>query len=1048
MGVRNLQPILQAVRAVLLTLAFAVSTAAASPSRAAPGGSPPRPVCVVRRMSDADMARLSALDITAGEIAFLPAATRTVLSHALRLDAVGRFANAVAVVEKRRVALPANAAPTERRTLAIVLADAHYEWGRKEELRNGDTAVAQFQAALALDSIYRRKQAGHDTLWISQVYLDREPTRAMRYVEQALVIADETNDLEGKADALNNLGRYYDDVSRYEEAIEPYSQALSLWRTVKNRREQAYALQNIGLVCAELSEYDRAMGYFAQALHIAREVGDRRGQAMILGNIGGTDAELGLYDQARICFEQAFHLSREVKDWFRVASALLGGGITYDDLSQYDQATSFFDRALAVGREFNDRGGEACALGGLGISYDHRNQYGKAIGCFGNALLIFRELKNRDGEANALNSLGEVYEHLGQHEKAIRYYNGALVEFRAVHDRDGGAADLDDMMRFWSNPKFTGRNPALAILWGKQAVNAYQSIRRDIKRLDTRTQKTYVVSKEKTYRTLADVLVSQGRLPEAEQVLDLLKQQETFDFVRRDAQYADVLDGDAALNADERAAYTDYERDADQLARFAQQEDSLNQRIGNAAPTTEQKAQLSALDQHLQAASAVFQRFLDQLPARFGSRKPGTAESGAVEAVAGSRELTDSLLDLREASGMRPVAVYTLVGPDALSLIVINPDVPTPVARRVPIQDADLNRLVEQFKAALTNPTSDPKPAAAKLYDLLIKPIEPDLAAAKPTLILWSLDGALRYVPMAALWDGKQYLVECYASALFTLKAADKLREAPRTDGSGLALATTQALPGFPPLAGADEEAHLFGKPDGIVPGDRLEDADFSKDAFFRSLSKDPTTRKVAYSAVHVASHFDLQPAGDASSSFLLLGDGEHLSVSDMQTRSSTLFRGVDLLVLSACNTATAGIASSASDSAGKAADAGGEFEGFSNVLVGMGTESVLASLWEVSDVGTPPLMRAFYEARTGSATGSSGAAPAVSKALALQRAQLACLSGAARPGHLAGGTGGDSPERSAALKVRPAGSFVVDPARPLAHPYYWAAFVLIGNPR
>jgi CHAT domain-containing protein len=911
-----------------------------------------------------------------------------------------------------------------------------------EDLGQYAKALSFDQEALAKARAIGDKQGEELDLGnIGIVYGDLgQYAKALSFDQEALAKARAIGDKQGEEQKLGNVGILYDDLGQYVTALDYDQQALAAARATGDTQAEEHNLSGIGVVYMELGQYARALNYDQQALAVDRAIGDKEGEEENLGNIGGVYIELGQYAKALDYDQQALETARIIGDKQAEERELGNIGNVYLDLCQYARALDYDQQALAEDRAIGDKEGEEANLGNIGGVYTELGQYAKALDYDQQALTAARVIGDKYAEEQKLGNIGVVYEYLGQYDKALDNLQQSLAAARALGDRENEALWLNNLMGLQQ----TTSQDSLAIFWGKQAVNVYQDVRRDLKGLDTGTQKTYLSSKETTYRTLADLLVSQGRLPEAEQVLGLLKEQETFDFVRRDAQYADVLDGVVGLKPEEQAAYADYEKNADQLAQIEKQEEDLKHEIGRAEPTPEQKARLDALDQHLTAASAVFQRFLNDLSARF-ARTAGTVAADPVEAAKAAGALTSSLLDLRtQTQGeLRPVAVYTLVGPNALSVIVVDPDAPTPVAKRVAIKDADVNRLVQDFKTALTDPNADPRLAAGKLYDLLIKPIEPELAAAKPTLILWSLDGALRYIPMAALWDGNQYLVERYASSIFALKAAEKLNHLPRTDGTGLALATTQGVPGFAPLAGADEEAHLFGKPDGIVPGDRLEDAAFSKDAFFRYLEKDRATQEVSYSVVHVASHFDLQPAGDANSSFLLLGDGEHLSVSDMQTQSSTLFYGVDLLVLSACNTATAGITSG-----GKDADAGGEFEGFSNVLVGMGTESVLASLWEVSDVGTPPLMRAFYQARAGTAAGSSAAsAPtAVSKALALQRAQLACLSGAARPGAAGGGT-----DRSAALKVQPApssGAFVVDPARPLAHPYYWAAFVLIGNPR
>lgn len=77
-------------------------------------------------------------------------------------------------------------------------------------------------------------------------------------------------------------------------------------------------------------------------------------------------------------------------------------------------------------------------------------------------------------------------------------------------------------MEVWEKRK----NPLLAIFYGKQAVNGYQAIRRNIECLDAQTQQAFLKSSQDTYRILANLLIAAGRLPEAQKVLGMLKEEE------------------------------------------------------------------------------------------------------------------------------------------------------------------------------------------------------------------------------------------------------------------------------------------------------------------------------------------------------------------------------------------------------------------------------------------------------------------------------------------------------------------------------------------
>jgi CHAT domain-containing protein len=175
---------------------------------------------------------------------------------------------------------------------------------------------------------------------------------------------------------------------------------------------------------------------------------------------------------------------------------------------------------------------------------------------------------------------------------------------------------------------------------------------------------------------------------------------------------------------------------------------------------------------------------------------------------------------------------------------------------------------------------------------------------------------------------------------------------------------------------------------------------------------------------LHIASHFRFVPGSDAS--FLLLGDGSHLTLRDIRARGIR-FNRVDLLTLSACETAVGGGHN----------ENGLEVEGLGVLAQKQGARAVLATLWPVADASTGLLMQRFYQLRRKDGT---------TKVEALRQAQLALLRGAA-------GDAENPPaatERGAA-RATPAASpaapaFPADPARRYAHPYFWAPFILMGN--
>jgi len=267
---------------------------------------------------------------------------------------------------------------------------------------------------------------------------------------------------------------------------------------------------------------------------------------------------------------------------------------------------------------------------------------------------------------------------------------------------------------------------------------------------------------------------------------------------------------------------------------------------------------------------------------------------------------------------------------------------------------------------------------------------------------MWSLDDVLRYIPMAALHDGKTYLVERYRNEVFTQASISKLKDPPRVGTwQALAMGVSKSRGNMRPLPAVPNELHGIVRTEGsltggLLPGTLLLDDTFTEPDMVRSL-------QLRFPLVHIASHFSFQP-GDESQSFLLLGgkgqgsDAELLSLAQIRTNPNIMFRNTELLTLSACATAMSGTAR------------GREVDGLGDIVQLKGAKAVLASLWEVDDESTGLLMKKFYEIWTGHA--------GLPKAEALRQAQLALLRGE-----------------------------VKGPCDTLfANPHFWAPFILFGN--
>ena len=335
---------------------------------------------------------------------------------------------------------------------------------------------------------------------------------------------------------------------------------------------------------------------------------------------------------------------------------------------------------------------------------------------------------------------------------------------------------------------------------------------------------------------------------------------------------------------------------------------------------------------------------------------------------------------------------------------------------------------VFQFRNALASDKYDVQPLAEKIYAAIFRQtsdkqkrsLEQDLGDyLKPfadKTIMWSLDGVLRYIPMAALHDGKQYLVENYRSVVFTKNSFVSLTEENQDAWNALGAGVSEGREGFSGLPGVKTELlSIVREPNksmGILNGKIEMDANFQKQKFFSEV------RSGAFSVAHIASHYSFNPAR-LDEFFLLVGDGR-LTFAEIKDKQN-LFGALDLLTLSACDTGVSGN--------------GKEAEGFAYLAQQLGAKSVIASLWKVSDAATPELMTRFYQLRKNN--------PQMSKGEPFREAQLSML-GAGASARNSDASRSDVINAGGKKVALPL--FVKDEKKPFAHPHYWASFVLIGN--
>lgn len=823
-------------------------------------------------------------------------------------------------------------------------------------------------------------------------------------------------------DAERELGK--GSVDGHRAASENFLAAADLYKEANQKDKYAESLVRAGMVSQSLGEMGRAVKLYLTALPIFRDTRNRLWEAKTLNSLGVVYFSLDQKDDALKLYNWALSILKEIDEFDEALPVISNIGRFYEEKRELERALEYYNIILDyLDKRGNGDDGIAIVLNNIATVYTKQRELQKALDLYDRSLALHRKTGNRRGEVITFGNIGPLYYEMGDKAKALDYLNRTVPMAKMIGDARTEASTLRSLMNIWREQG----NRQTAIFFGKQAVNLYQQLRHLIDTLDPVTQRTYLGTIENCYRTLADLLIEAGQFEQAQQVLRMLKEEEYLDFVRRDPDEIKTLGQRVTLTPAEQELVKRYAALSQRIALIGLDFVRLDDRKRSRQKTdqdlsAEEQAEYEKLSMQLDDARAALKLFIEkQLTVELG--KAGAAKIGY------DQNLQSRLRKFPPGT----VALLTVITPDRYRVVLTTPAVQ--VDGKAEITAAALNKKIFAFREMLRNPAVDPRAAGKELYDILLKPIEKQLQGAGAKTLVWSLDGALRYIPIAALSpDGVSYLAEKYQNVILTTKTRDGISDASaewQVLGLGVSKSLSVTDPDdadmmitFRPLPGAKRELERIIRDEsvpgetGILTGKRFLDDDFTRDTIPDFLAAVPGANAKKFTVLHVASHFRL--GKDWKNSFLLLGDGTIMTLEQLNNTGQIAFGGVDLVTLSACNTAAA------TDSNGK------EVDSLAEAIQTKGGKAILATLWSISDEGTSQLMTEFYRARKET--------PGITKAEALQIAQKALLTGKIKL----------TPAQAARLRPRvdsPNGPvFAYDENRPFAHPYYWSPFVLIGN--
>ncbi|MEP0808202.1 CHAT domain-containing protein [Coleofasciculus sp. FACHB-SPT9] len=803
-------------------------------------------------------------------------------------------------------------------------------------------------------------------------------------------------------------GRTLYEAGRFDEAIAFWQQALENLEAQGNRLHAALVLSYLSNAYQELGQWEQAKNAIAQSLNLLQTQPDAATLAQVLNTQGSLQLALGQTEAALDTWKQAEKAYGSAGDDVGKLGSLINQAQALQALGLYRQAKTNLEQLNTQLQNLPDSSLKVSGLRSLGVTLQVVGDLTQSQQVLEQSLSLAQRL-NFPLEINAsLFSLGNTL-------RALQKPREALEIYRKIVESSPNSLVLEVQLNRLSLLVETGQ-PAAAqallpqiqsqlesILPSRAAVYSRVNLARTLIKLGNREERSQMVNSQEIAQILAKAVEQARMLKDSRAESYALGQLGYLYEQMQQWKPAEDLTRQALAIAQEINAFSIVARWEGQLGKLLKQQGDIPNAIAaytKAVKTLQSlRSDLIALNPDVQLSfrenvEPIYRELVELL------LEPNPSQTNIKQA----REVMEALhlaeLDnfFREAcldvqpqqiDQLDPQAavIYPIILSNRLEVILSLPRKSLSHYSTRLVKN-DIEETLEQLLESL-NPffsTEARLRLSQQVYRWLIQPVETELTKSNIATLVFVLDGSLRSLPMAALYDGKQYLIEKY-----NIVVAPGLQlVAPRVGSASLsqllaqkrnkilAGGITEARQGFPALPGVGAEVSQIASE---VPSKVFINEDFTEVNLQNYLNKN------SFTVVHLATHGQFSSSSD--STFILTWNGR-INVKEfenlLRSRDPGTFNPIELLVLSACQTATGD----------KRA-----VLGLAGVAVRSGARSTLATLWSVQDESTAKLMGEFYQQLL----------QGESKVKALRQAQIALLK---QPKY--------------------------------AHPFYWSSFILVGS--
>ncbi len=297
-------------------------------------------------------------------------------------------------------------------------------------------AANGFLQSDSLDSVLRATKNPKDKVDAILKFLEKpenqyiEDTIATELANRAYVVAQQTNYVRGKVNAMIKLGNCYFRSSDYKKAMEYAQQAKEIAEDLNYDKELANSYTLIGIIYSELGAFDNSSPYYFKGLKLFEKLSDKEGIARSLGNIGLDFYDQKVYKKALEYLNNSLAIALSINNQSLIKKQYNNIAAVYADKQNYGTALAFMRKALKIEKKLGDKMGQGISIMNIGYIQMNEGNYKEAFLSFQQSLEFATEINNHLHIAKCLLNFGYCYYCVKNTGRSINYFNKALLEGR------------------------------------------------------------------------------------------------------------------------------------------------------------------------------------------------------------------------------------------------------------------------------------------------------------------------------------------------------------------------------------------------------------------------------------------------------------------------------------------------------------------------------------------------------------------------------------------------------------------------------------------